>query len=118
MNTSGGPHAELTFEQEPTPVLAHDPLCDHETEASSTWASGVVRLLHFLELLCRHAVSGVDHAELERFGIMTDVERQTPPLGHGMQSILGQVQQSLLQLVGVDVSREFWTADRQLHIGT
>src|ERR1039457_6953808 len=95
-DAEGGAAANLAFEFDAASVGPDDPLHDHQPQAGAFLLGGVEGLEDAVDLLLRYAAAGIGHAEPDAVGAFAGLQREGAAGGHGLESILDEVDEDLL----------------------
>jgi len=101
-DAEGGATADLAFKLDATAVGTDDTLNDHQAQAGALLLGGVEGLEDAVDLLLRNAAAGVSHANPDAVGALAGLQGERAAFGHGLQGILDEVDEDLLDLRRVD----------------
>src|SRR5256885_921028 len=74
-----------------------------QSDAAASWPRSEKKLKDFLPVLQRNAFSRITHADFRHFTAPAEDHVKLSTIGHGLQRIENQIQQSLLQQSAIDI---------------
>src|SRR5664280_2585641 len=93
--------AQVALKLDPSAMGSDDALHDHQAQAGAFFLRGIERFEDAVDLLLWDASAGIRHADPDAIGTFSRLQREGAALGHGLESVLDEIHQDLLDLGGV-----------------
>src|SRR5262245_10986560 len=97
----------LATDLEIAPRGLYQPSREKETQARAAGLGGEERVAELARDFGRHAASGIADRELERAAALRALELDASALRHGFERVQDQVEEHLLQRLGIERDRRF-----------
>src|SRR5688572_17967013 len=98
----GGALVEAAFQFDPPAMIAYDALHDHQTETAAPFLGGEKRFENAVDLILGNAAASVFDKHPNTLGGLAGFEGKDATLGHRLDGVLDEIDESLLDLGGVN----------------